>query len=127
FVEGEGDLLHRFAVYSALDEAIHEHNPNIWIWHPWPEPYKDPDSEATAEFAREHWRSVLFYKYMQWQVDRQLADVQQYARKRGMSIGLYHDLALATDRCGSDLLAYGDYYTQGCRVGSPPDGLAPKG
>jgi len=45
----------------------------------------------------------------------------------GMSIGLYHDLALATDRCGSDLWAYRDFFIPGARVGAPPDDFSPDG
>src|SRR5439155_13269389 len=44
-----------------------------------------------------------------------------------LSIGLYHDLALATDRFGSDLWAHRPFYVAGCRVGSPPDDFSPKG
>jgi 4-alpha-glucanotransferase len=44
-----------------------------------------------------------------------------------MRIGLYHDLALATDRCGSDLWAHRDFFVSGCRVGSPPDDFSPTG
>ena len=60
-------------------------------------------------------------------MDLQLARVQQRARDAGMSIGLYHDLALATDRCGSDLWAHRKFYVSGCRVGSPPDDFSPTG
>ena len=48
-------------------------------------------------FTRRHSRLVLFHKYLQWQVDLQLAAAQEHARRRGMLIGLYHDLALATE------------------------------
>jgi 4-alpha-glucanotransferase len=44
-----------------------------------------------------------------------------------MRIGLYHDLALATDRYGSDLWAHRRFYAAGCRVGSPPDDFSPSG
>jgi 4-alpha-glucanotransferase len=44
-----------------------------------------------------------------------------------MPIGLYHDLALATDRCGSDLWTHRPYFANGCRVGAPPDDFSPKG
>ncbi|MEX2263757.1 MAG: 4-alpha-glucanotransferase [Bryobacteraceae bacterium] len=127
FIGREGDLLHRYALYCALDEHLHARNPDMWTWPQWPEQYRDPESAETREFALKHWRSVLFYKYLQWQLDRQLAAAQKHCEERGLSIGLYHDLALATDRFGSDLWAHRPFYVAGCRVGSPPDDFAPKG
>ena len=120
YIEQEGDLLHRFAVHSALDESLHRQNPDVWTWRQWPEAYQDPESAATAHFAKKHGRSVLFHKYLQWQLDLQLASAQEHAERRGLAIGLYHDLALATDRFGSDLWAHRDFFVNGCRVGAPP-------
>jgi len=127
YIDSEGQLLDRFAVHSALDQAIHKEHPNVWNWLSWPEQYQDPESAATREFARKHWRRVLFHKFMQWQLDLQLAAAQRHALERGLSIGLYHDLALATDRFGSDLWAHREFFVSGCRVGAPPDGFSPKG
>jgi 4-alpha-glucanotransferase len=123
----EGEPLERFATYSALDEWIHLRNPQIWMWPEWPEPYRDPLSPETQAFRQKHWRLVLFYQYVQWQIDIQLANAQQHARDKGLSIGLYHDLALATDRYGADLWAHRSFFAAGCRVGSPPDDFNPKG
>ena len=106
---------------------MHTEYPDVWNWRAWPAEYQDPESAATKAFAIKHWRSVLFHKYVQWQLDRQLDAAQQHARERGLSIGLYHDLALATDRFGSDLWAHRDFFVDGCRVGAPPDGFSPKG
>jgi 4-alpha-glucanotransferase len=122
-----GELLERFATYCALDEWIHELNPETWVWPEWPEPYRNPDSEAVRQFAADHLDVVEFYKYVQWQCEVQLQQVQEYAKRKGMLIGLFHDLALATDRCGSDFWAYRDYFVSGCRVGAPPDEFSPKG
>ena len=123
----EGKLLDRFATYCALDEWIHENHPEIWIWPDWPPEYQDPESEATRRFAAANSNRILFHKYVQWQLDRQLAAAQAHAVEKGLSIGLYHDLALATDSCGSDLWGHRPFYVAGCRVGSPPDDFAPKG
>lgn len=123
----EGELLRIYATYCALDEHLHAKNPDLWIWPDWPEEYRDPQSPAVVVFARENERAILFHGWLQWLVDRQIAQVQQHALKAGMSIGLYHDLALATDRCGSDLWAWRPYFITGCRVGSPPDGFSPNG
>lgn len=127
YIGREGDLLHGFAVHSALEETIHGGHPEVWNWRSWPEPYQDPESAATQEFAQKHSRSVLFHKYLQWQLDGQLRAGHEHARERGLSIGLYHDLALATDRFGSDLWAHRSHFVAGCRVGAPPDAFSPKG
>ncbi len=127
YVESEGAALHDFAVYCALDEAMHRSNPEVWLWRDWPTEYHDPRSPAVAQFAAEHSQDVLYFKFLQWQIDRQLAEVQAYAIEQGMRIGLYHDLALATDRWGADLWANRPFYAAGCRVGAPPDVFSPNG
>jgi 4-alpha-glucanotransferase len=125
--EQEGDLLAKFATYCALDEILHRRDPDLWVWTDWPQEYQDPNSPAVREFSRKHWRRVLFYQYLQWQLDVQLTAAQERARQTGLAIGLYHDLALATDRFGSDLWGHRDFFVAGCRVGSPPDDFSPKG
>ncbi len=127
YVEQEGAPLESFAVYCALEAEMRRRDPHLWLWTDWPEPYRDPASPEVARFSREHSREVLFYKFIQWQIDRQLAEAQAYAREKGMKIGLYHDLALATDRFGADLWAHRGFYANGCRVGAPPDDFSPLG
>lgn len=127
YIDAEGELLDVYAVYCALDEYLHERDPNVWIWPDWPHEYKDPKATQVAKFRQDQRGQVVFYKWVQWQVDRQLAAAQAHARQVGLSIGLYHDLALATDRCGSDLWAHRNFYVGGCRVGSPPDDFSPSG
>ena len=127
FREQEGDLLEKFALYCALDEWLHRSDPEVWIWTDWPPEYRQPDTESVRAFRKKHWRSVMFYQYLQWEIGRQLEVAQQRARARRMSIGLYHDLALATDRFGSDLWAHRPFFVAGCRVGSPPDDFALNG
>ena len=121
------NLLRRFATYCALDEHLHAQNQDLWVWPDWPEGYRDPESAETRQFQKEHTEEILFYEYTQWQAERQLAAAQEHAKQAGLAIGLYHDLALATDRCGSDLWAHRPYYVAGCRVGSPPDDFSPQG
>lgn len=123
----EGDLLHKYALYRALDEGLHKQDRNRWTWRDWPKEYQSADSEATQRFGLEHTRTVEFYKYTQFVIDEQLTAVQEYAKQIGMPIGLYHDLAVATDSCGSDLWAHRRFYVNGCRVGAPPDDFSPKG
>lgn len=127
FCEREGDMLEKFALYCALDEVMHKQDRNRWIWGDWPEQYHSPESDASKQFAVEHRRLVDSYKYIQFVLEEQLAAAQTHAKQQGMPIGLYHDLAVATDSCGSDLWSYRKFYVNGCRVGAPPDDFSPDG
>ncbi len=127
YCEREGDLLSNFATYCALDEALHKQDRNVWTWRNWPAAYQNPKSSETEAFAAAHARSVEAYKFIQFVIEEQLSAAQQHAKDCGMSIGLYHDLAVATDSCGSDLWAYPDHYVGGCRVGAPADDFSPQG
>ena len=127
WIAAEGDLLRLYATYCALDEHLHSADENLWVWPDWPEQFRDPANDAVREFAASHEREILFHGWLQWQIDEQLSSVQKRARAAGMEIGLYHDLALATDRCGSDLWAHREFFVKGARVGSPPDGFSPSG
>lgn len=122
-----GHLLSRFGIFCALDEHLHRQNPGLWIWTDWPTEFQDPESPQTREFARKRWRSVLFYEYAAWQTASQLEAAQKHAVDSGLKLGLYHDLALATDRFGADIWSLRGLFAPGCRVGSPPDDFSPNG
>ncbi|MBV9613722.1 MAG: 4-alpha-glucanotransferase, partial [Acidobacteriaceae bacterium] len=127
FCEEEGALLDKFALYCALDEVLHREDRNRWTWQQWPAEYHDPESEACTAFRKRHPRTIEFYKYIQFVIEEQLSTAQAFAKRAGMAIGLYHDLAVATDSCGSDLWAHRELYVNGCRVGAPPDDFSPNG
>jgi len=127
FLQREGALLESFATYCALDEHNHRLDPQAWLWTEWPAATQNPASPEVTAFRQKHWRRVLFYQFLQWQIDIQLSRAQRHARHRHLSIGLYHDLALATDSFGSDLWAHRPFYAAGCHVGAPPDDFSPKG
>lgn len=127
YIAAQGQLLRDYATFCALDEEMHRRDPNVWLWTDWPQEYRDPRSTATGEFAEKHGDRILFFKFLQWQIQLQAAAAHAHALVAGMSIGLYHDLALATDQYGADLWALRPFFAAGSRVGAPPDELAPSG
>ena len=127
YIASQGQLLRDYATFCALDEEMHRRDPNVWLWTDWPEEYRNPRSAATGEFAEKHGDRILFFKFLQWQIQSQAAAAHSRALAAGMSIGLYHDLALATDQYGADLWALRPFFAAGSRVGAPPDELAPSG
>jgi 4-alpha-glucanotransferase len=127
YIEREGLLLDNFATFCAIDSGIHSRYPEVWTWPQWPIEYQRPDTEAVRQFQQEHWQEILFYKFVQWQFEKQLTEVQDHARRLGMCIGLYHDLALAVDRFSADFWAYQDFFIAKLRMGAPPDAFSQHG
>ena len=127
YLEREGEMLERFATFCALNDFMREKHPEAWTWQQWPEAYQDPDSEAVAEFRRDHVDRILFHQYVQWQMEIQLQEVHLRARSLGACLGLYHDLALGSDPAGADSWAYRPYWVNGVTVGAPPDDFALQG
>lgn len=125
--EEQQDLLFPFTTFCALDRHIHRRNPDVWVWQDWPEAYQDPQSAAVHEFARRHRHLRQFYAWVQWLTFQQLEEAGAEAKAAGLAIGLYHDLALATDNCGADVWAQREFFVTGCRVGAPPDDFSPDG
>jgi 4-alpha-glucanotransferase len=127
YVGSEGTYLKRFATFSALRERVLAGTPPVYTLQEWPAAFRNPDSAEVESFTKENEDEILFWMYLQWQIDLQLSDVQTYAREKGMLLGLYHDEALAIDRNGADSWAYGDALHDGFSVGAPPDAFAPDG
>ncbi|MEQ1948965.1 MAG: 4-alpha-glucanotransferase [Bryobacteraceae bacterium] len=123
----ERQLLEDYGIFCFLDEEMHRRDPNVWLWTQWPEEYRDPRSPAVREFREQNRQRVRFFQFLQWQLSRQAAEAHAYAREKGMAVGVYHDLALATDRYGFDLWANRPFYNGRCRSGAPPDDVAPHG
>jgi 4-alpha-glucanotransferase len=127
FCREQGEELHSYAVYCALDEEMHRRDNEVWVWTQWPVEFQDPKTPAVADFAKQSARRVGLFKFLQWQVDVQLGRAHLAAKSAGMRIGLYHDLALATDRFGADLWSSPRFYIANAGVGAPPDELGPGG
>ncbi len=127
FIEQEGEPLEHFAVFCALSNYFESENPEWHTWGDWPAPFQDPHSIEVKTFGSDHWQEILFYKYLQWQVENQLSEVQKLALNLGAKIGLYHDLALGVDPWGADSWAWRDYVIPGIKVGAPPDDFSPQG
>lgn len=123
----QGEPLARFALHATLDDALHRANPGAWNWSAWAAAYRDPDSAEVREFSSRHPKGILFYQWIQWRIDEQLERAQRHALAEGMTIGLYHDLALAVDRYGADTWSNPSFFVKGCRVGAPPDDFSPNG
>ena len=127
YIREEGEALETFALFQALSEELRRLYPLVSVWREWPEPYRHPKSAAVAAFRVTHEPQVRFHQYLQWVAGEQLGEVAGRARALHMPIGLYLDLALGSDRGGSDAWVYQDVLALGVDTGCPPDAFAPEG
>lgn len=115
FCEREGSALDDFAVWCALAEKYGGD------WHCWPEFLQHPTAIGVARFAEKHAEAVDFHRWLQWQIDEQLAAAQSQAVRAGMSLGIMHDLAVGVHPNGADAWALQDVLALGVTAGAPPD------
>lgn len=115
YVRDEGQGLTDFATWCALAE---EHGPR---WDRWPTELQQLGSAAVEREADRLSERVAFHRWLQWQLDEQMAGVQHSAKDAGMPIGIMHDLAVGVHRFGSDTWSDPLGMARGVTVGAPPD------
>lgn len=111
----EGHALDDFATWCALAE---KHGAN---WRRWPKSLRHPYAPGVAEFVAKNANAVDFHRWMQWQLDEQLAAAQSQATRAGMTLGIMHDLAVGVHPNGADAWALQDVLALGVTAGAPPD------
>lgn len=121
FVMTQGEPLSDFATFCALQAWFAEQGQGDGHWRDWPAAYRSHSSPEVEAFRDAHRREVDFHCYVQFELDRQLAAAAAKARKTGMQLGLYPDLALGSAADGSDAWEYPDLFAEGVEVGAPPD------
>jgi (1->4)-alpha-D-glucan 1-alpha-D-glucosylmutase len=103
-----------FAQREALQEAARfdaiQARAGAWGWPAWPEGTAPADDHEAG-----------FFLYLQWQADLQLARAHDAARRAGMSIGLYRDLAVGANPGGAETWQSPSLFARDVHVGAPPD------
>jgi len=122
FREEQGEALLRFCCFEVLRRQL-----SPQFWPEWPAPWRTPDKAALADFYESHDYACSFVAFCQWIADRQLASCKETARRLGMTVGLYADLAVGIDRHGADAWSDQDTVLADVSVGAPPDEFNPAG
>ncbi len=111
----EGTALDQFATWCVLAE---KHGGD---WHQWPESLRHPGAEGVTKFVKKHSAAIDFHRWLQWQLDEQLAAAQTQVVSAGMSLGVMHDLAVGVHPDGADAWALQEALALGVSAGAPPD------
>ncbi len=122
YLINESDDLELFAAYMALSERFQTTD-----WQEWPAPYRDPEDPSVKTFIEENKEDILFFQYIQWLIDYQHSEVYKKSREVGLSIGLYHDLAIGATKGSFDVWANKALFCLDVALGAPPDDFSPDG
>ena len=76
-----------------------------------------------TEFREKHAGEVTFYQYLQWELHRQIGEVERTLKQSGLKLGLYQDLPLAVDTSGFDVWLNRKLFAPAMSSGAPPDPL----
>ncbi|KRR20244.1 4-alpha-glucanotransferase [Bradyrhizobium retamae] len=113
-----GTLLSHFACFEVLRHKFGK------PWWEWPEEWRHPD-EARCAALREgaDASEIEFVEFVQWTADRQLGAASDLAKKLGMKVGLYLDVAVGVQADGFDAWNEQVAISRHLGVGAPPDPL----
>jgi 4-alpha-glucanotransferase len=118
FCGERGPLLSRFACFEVLRHKFNT------AWWEWPEPWRQPDDAACADLrGGPDAAEIEFVEFVQWIADRQLQACQLLARKLGLKVGLYLDVAVGVQAGGFDAWNEQAAISRYLSVGAPPDAL----
>lgn len=117
FRQACGPTLARFGCFEVLRRRL------AAPWWEWPVVWRMPQQAALDELRRDENANIGFFEFVQWQAHEQLERCQARARKRGLPVGLYLDVAVGVRRDGFDAWCDQDAILPDMTIGAPPDAL----
>lgn len=117
FRQEQGRALQAFAAFEVLRRQFDT------VWWEWPEHYRRPSPSLFDEVRTQSPDDYDYYAYVQWIADRQLRACRDEARRLGLPIGLYMDIAVGADPGGADAWSEQAALVPQMEVGAPPDAL----
>ncbi len=114
----------------ALFRALHKSNKET-TWTEWEQGLKDRDPAAVSKYREKNSEEIDFYKFCQFQFDRQWTALKNYANQRGIQI--IGDIPMYMAHDSADVWAHRDLFVLGKNgelksvSAVPPDEFSEKG
>lgn len=125
FCEEQGCELDKLAVFQTL---YSEKTSQIWGgWRAWEEELRNPNSLAVLEYAKANSEKIGFFKFLQFEADRQFNLADALSRELGLKIGFYRDLAVGVGQDSAEVWSEPDLFFRNASAGAPPDAFFPCG
>ena len=125
YCDQKGDDLQKLAIFQAIYSEYHSTINGGWKY--WPKELQNPRSKAVIEYAEKHDAEVMFFKYLQFLCEKQLAEVYEKIKELKLKIGLYRDLPVGLCKDSLELWQNNDLFIKDCGAGAPPDAFFPSG
>ncbi len=112
--------LDNYAVFRRLKDI---HNWSSWTL--WEEAFKNPNSEKLSNLKKEDSFNIDFFKYIQWELDKQFTRVKHKLDKK--NIHLLGDLPFMVNQESADVWSRQYDFRLDLESGAPPDAFSAEG
>jgi len=116
YIKDNAYWLEDYALFRAIKEQQQERD-----WREWPQELRECRAEACDAVARSSPRTLLFQRWLQWQLFEQFREAKAYANRNGVL--LMGDLPFLVSRDSADVWAHQHYFKLDLSSGAPPDML----
>ncbi len=125
FCKEKGQDLDCLCAFQALSEVKSQ---GKWSsWRSWEEEYKNVYSPEIEEFCEEHAERINFFKFLQFEAERQFARAAKRCEELGLAIGFYRDLAVGVGQDSAEVWSRPELFFENAGAGAPPDAFFPAG
>jgi 4-alpha-glucanotransferase len=121
FAEAEAAWLDDYTLFVA----IHDGAQGGRAWTDWPPPLREREPGALADARDRLSRTILFHRWLQWQLEEQWHAARKAANAAGVELGGDLPFMVATD--SADVWARRGDFRLDARVGVPPDAFSATG
>ena len=125
FCRRKGEDLDNLATFQALYEDKWQDH---WGgWRAWEKEYRKPGTAAVKKYQKQQADRLGFFKFLQFEADRQLQKVTDCVREAGLKIGIYRDLPVGVGRDSAEVWGDEGLSLRESGAGAPPDAFFPTG
>lgn len=126
FCESKGVDLDKMATFQCIYD---EKCASGWCggWRAWEKDFQDFNSEAMQKYIAAHKDTIEFFKFMQFETERQFDQAHQTAVECGMRMGFYRDLPVGVSADSTEVWSNPELFIPGVGAGAPPDAFFPAG
>ena len=119
FFDKNKDWLIPYSAFCLFRDQYHTADFNAWT------DYSKFDKTTIEDYCRKNFDSISFYYYLQYEADKQLSDVAEYASRQG--VVLKGDIPIGIGKESADVWTDPELFNLSEQAGAPPDDFSALG